>query len=221
VDVTSIELSDGWVLAAWCFAIPLLGWVAWRAPWQRLGEKSVTGVWHGGILTVVVLWSIQATVSDQFTFHLLGLAGLMLALGARLALASAAVVVAVHCGIHGGTWANTAAVWLTLCVPAIAITALALHLSQRFLPPNFFIYIFVVAFLGTALSLAVAGSAALLLLSAGTALPVARAFSEYAPYLLQLGFGEATLTGMIMTIGVVYRPQWVTTFDDSRYLKSR
>jgi uncharacterized membrane protein len=29
------------------------------------------------------------------------------------------------------------------------------------------------------------------------------------------------LTGMLLTLAVVYRPQWVATFDDRRYLHRR
>ena len=46
-------------------------------------------------------------------------------------------------------------------------------------------------------------------------------FGEYLPYLLYLAFGEATLTGMLLTLAVAYRPQWVATFDDARYLDGR
>lgn len=30
-----------------------------------------------------------------------------------------------------------------------------------------------------------------------------------------------TLTGMVLTLAVVYRPSWVATFDDARYIKGR
>jgi uncharacterized circularly permuted ATP-grasp superfamily protein len=40
-------------------------------------------------------------------------------------------------------------------------------------------------------------------------------FGEYVPYLVYLAFGEATVTGMALTLAVVYRPQWVATFDDA------
>ena len=46
-------------------------------------------------------------------------------------------------------------------------------------------------------------------------------FGEYTPYLVYLAFGEATLTGMLVTLAVVYRPQWVATFDDARYIDGR
>jgi len=38
-------------------------------------------------------------------------------------------------------------------------------------------------------------------------------------YLVCLAFGEATISGMLMTLLVVYRPSWVATFDDGRYLQ--
>ena len=38
---------------------------------------------------------------------------------------------------------------------------------------------------------------------------------------LMLGFGEAFLTGALVTLFVVYRHEWVCTFDDSRYLARR
>ena len=42
---------------------------------------------------------------------------------------------------------------------------------------------------------------------------------DYVPYLVYLAFAEGTLSGMLITLLVVYRPQWVATFDDLRYLK--
>jgi uncharacterized membrane protein len=41
------------------------------------------------------------------------------------------------------------------------------------------------------------------------------------PYLIYLAFGEATLSGMVLTLAVVYRPRWVATFDDARYISGR
>ena len=39
--------------------------------------------------------------------------------------------------------------------------------------------------------------------------------------LAYLALGEATLTGIALTLAVVYRPQWVATFDDARYPDGR
>ena len=36
-----------------------------------------------------------------------------------------------------------------------------------------------------------------------------------------MGFGEATLTVMLLTLLVVYRSAWVATFNDAHYFKDR
>jgi uncharacterized membrane protein len=35
-----------------------------------------------------------------------------------------------------------------------------------------------------------------------------------------LAFGEATLTGMVLMLMVVYRPHWVATFDDALHQRA-
>jgi len=51
--------------------------------------------------------------------------------------------------------------------------------------------------------------------------PATVIFGQYFPYFVYLAFGEATVTGMLTTLLVVYRPGWVATFDDARYLRVR
>ena len=103
----------------------------------------------------------------------------------------------------------------------VATAWFVLRVAERRLPPNFFIYVFVVAFFGAGFSLAAAGLAGATLLTSAAGLPAGLVFGEYVPYLLYLAFGEATLSGMILTLAVVYRPRWVATFDDARYLTGR
>ena len=51
--------------------------------------------------------------------------------------------------------------------------------------------------------------------------PAAVLLDEYLPFFLLLAFSEAWLGGMATTLMVVFRPEWVTTFDDRRYLTRR
>ena len=67
---------------------------------------------------------------------------------------------------------------LTLCAGAILITGAVLRAAERWLPPNFFIYIFVVAFFGTALSLVCAGLRLLLAFAAVSDVPVGKALGR-------------------------------------------
>jgi uncharacterized membrane protein len=38
------------------------------------------------------------------------------------------------------------------------------------------------------------------------------------PFYFLMDWAEAFATGMMVTLMVVYRPEWVATFDDARYL---
>ena len=149
------------------------------------------------------------------------MAAFTLLVGPPLALAGTAVAVAVNIAVRDGIWMNAALAWLTMGMVPVAVTWLILRLAERALPANFFVYVFVVTFFGAAISLVAAGLAGAALLTLALGLPTELVFGEYVPYLLYLAFGEATLTGMLLTLAVAYRPQWVATFDDARYLKGR
>jgi uncharacterized membrane protein len=221
MDLTAVTLPPAWSAMGWAFAIALLPAAARVAPWQRFAASEPVHVWYGAIFGVVALWSIQATVGDGFTFHLLGVAAFTLLVGAPLALAGTAIAVALNVAVRHGIWANAALAWLTMTAIPVGTTWLVLRLAERALPAHFFVYIFVVTFFGAALSLVAAGVAGAAVLTLAAGLPAELVFGEYVPYLLYIAFGEATLTGMVLTLAVAYRPQWVATFDDARYLEGR
>lgn len=221
MDVLALPLPAGWAIGGWIAAAVLVAPAAWTAPWSRFRDNEFVHVWYGGIFFVVVLWSIQATVGAGFTFHLLGVAALTLSMGPALALVGTAIAIGVAIAVRDGLWANAGIGCVTMAALPMASTWLVLRAAERFLPPNFFVYVFFGAFLGGALSLAGAGLAGTAVMTLAAGVPAERVWGEYAPYLVYLAFGEGTLTGMLLTLGVVYRPRWVTTFDDARYLKGR
>ena len=221
MDLTAVAFPASWIVATWVLAVPLAWWALRSAHWARFAESEPFHLWLGTIFCLVVLWNIQATVGEGFTFHLLGVAAFTLLVGVPLALVGTALAVTVNAGIRGGYLLNVALVWLTMATVPIAITSLVRQASERWLPPNFFVYVFVVTFFGAALSLGAAGLAGAIALTGGAGRAAGLVFGEYAPYLIYLAIGEATLTGMAMTLAIVYRPQWVASFDDAKYLKGR
>jgi len=73
------------------------------------------------------------------------------------------------------------------------------------------------AFFGGAVAMLSAGAATAILLS--MLVPEAVLPRDtLVPVLLMLAFGEATLTGMLATLMAVYRPGWIHSFSDERYL---
>jgi len=198
-------------------ALAVVGLAAWRAPWRRFAAAATLNVWCGAIVALAVLWSVRATLAHGVVIHLLGIAAFALTAGPWLALLGGAAVVLLAAWLHGVPLAALPTEFLaSVLIPVVVVLGL-LRLTQRYLPPNFFIYTIVVAFFGAALGAFLAGVAsATAFVAAGAAPGVI--FGEYVPYLLFLAFGEATLTGMALTLAVVYRPQWVATFDDAFYL---
>ncbi len=221
MDVTAIPLPLPWVAASWLLAVPLVAWAIRAAPWRRFADGALVHVLCGAILSAIILWLLRATVGEGFTFHLLGAAALTLIAGVPLALIGTAIIVAVSLGVGGGLWQNAAFAFVTLGALPIAVTQLVLRFSQARMAPNFFVYVFVAAYFGAGLSLAAAGFVGALALWLGGGRPAALVFGEYTPWLIYLGFAEAMLTGMVITLAVVYRPQWVATFDDARYIEGR
>lgn len=132
----------------------------------------------------------------------------------------AALVVLACAWLHGAVPGALPTEFLASVVVPVGVVLGGLRLTQRYLPPNLFVYTIVAAFFGAAASALLAGVAsAVAFVVAGE--PAALIFGEYVPYLLFLAFGEAMLTGMALTLAVVYRPQWVATFDDAVYLAGR
>jgi len=219
MDVAIVPLAAAWVVLSTVASVVLLLWAVWAAPWRGLAASSeAVHVWYGSIFALVVLWSVRAVLQDGIVIHLLGTAGFALAAGAPLALIGGAAVVVISALVHGTPLANAATVFL-LSVAMPAATALgALRLTQRLLPPNFFVYTLAVCFLGSAAGYGLAGVASATVIALSGVLDARTIFVDYVPYLLYLAFGEGTLTGMLLTLAVVYRPQWVATFDDGFYL---
>ena len=85
---------------------------------------------------------------------------------------------------------------------------------RRWLPSHLFVYILGRGFIGTALALMAAGALATFV----RPLPAA---TDEASLLLGywlMAWGEALLTGMLTAIFVAYRPEWLLTWSDRRYL---
>lgn len=173
------------------------------------------------VVLLTLVWSLKAGVKPGLDFHLLGATLFTLTCGPHLAFVGLSLVVA-------GITLNGAAGPFAYAANALLMAGLGVGLSQFYyrlfagaLPRHFFVYIFVNSFLGAALTIIGVGLGATVLLALAGAYQWDYLFAEYFPYFLLLAFSEAWLSGVIMTLFVVYRPDWVVTFDDSHYLADK
>lgn len=103
----------------------------------------------------------------------------------------------------------------------ILITRALLYVSQRHLPHNYFIYVFINAFLAGALSMLLAGATSALLQYVAGVQPADTIVANFLMILPMLMFGEAFINGGTLSLVVAYKPQWVATFHDRWYLKGK
>ena len=214
-------LGEGWYWAAWAVWLPLFARSLLKAPWGRLRDSEQLNVWLGMIVLLTLIWSLKAGVKPGLSMHLLGATVFTLSFGPHLAFVGLSLVLL-------GITLNGAGGFLAYAINALLMAGVSVWLSQamyrlvvRFLPRHFFVYIFVNGFFAAALTVIGVGMVATLLLVVAGAYPLDYLVAEYLPYFLLLGFSEAWLSGMVMTLFVVYRPAWVGTFDDASYLANK
>jgi uncharacterized membrane protein len=230
MNVNPQFFSNFWLLVgALCY-----GWVLLKSlrsvQWWRLRNPHDLTILLYTILGVFVMWLMNTDIRVGETaawpsLHLLGAALVTLMFGWAFAVLAMSVVIIAFTLITeplflGNLLGLPWNILLTGVLP-VSLAYVLFRLIDRYLPNNFFIYIFFSAFFNAALALAsVIATTTLVHLISG-AYPLDTLLYTYLPYGLILVFPEAFITGMLMSIFVAYRPQWVSTFDDQRYLKNR
>lgn len=221
MDFFAIGLAPGLAIAALAAAFLALAWSAWRAPWARLADPFRLHGFLGASLALALAWRLAAEAAPGLAIHLLGTAAAALMFGPRLATLAAAIAVVVLTAWKGGVWANAGLNLLLLgALPAWAMEGFR-RAVERWLPPNLFVYLIVIAFFGPGLVFAATVLAATAVQLAAGAFAPATVLDHFLPYGLLLAWGEAFLSGMLIAIFVVYVPSWVASFDDRRWIPRR
>ena len=206
-----------WLLNA--LFLSILIYAASKIPFKRFLE-NVSGqhVYFGAMVMLFLLWGIKAGVSPGLGFHHLGATLFTLMFGWPLAIFGLSIIMLASVLLqHNELISMGANGCLSIILPVMASYGV-LKLSQKFLPDNFFIYIFVAAFFGAGIAVAASRLASIVLLALIDAYPLAKLIEESLLYTPMFMFPEMFVTGMLVSIFVVYKPDWVATFDDERYI---
>lgn len=206
---------------AWFIWLPLFARSVFVAPWGRLRDSEQMNVWLGMIVLLTLFWSLKAGVRPGLNFHLLGATLFTLCFGPHLAFVGLCLVLA-GVTLNGAAGPFSYAANALLQAGTGVVVAQMVHrFVSRWLPANFFIFIFGNSFFGAALTILGVGLLVTVLLSVSGVYEWDYLISEYFPYFMLLGFSEAWLSGMLTTLFVIYRPDWIASFDDSRYLANK
>jgi len=203
------------------FYLGLMLHAIWRAPWLELfSDSRRQHLLFGTVLALFLLWLVRRDFVSGLSFHFIGMTAVTLLLDWPLAmLAGLAAQVGLlllgrqdlaALGVNG----------LLLVAIPVSITEGCALLVERAQPRNLFVYIFCSGFFPAALS-------ALACLLAGFGVLWMDGRYEMPPWLLDyLGylwlvmFPEAFINGAVVSGLVVYCPEWLETFNRSRYLQA-
>ena len=223
-----MSFSDA-VLAPWllvvasliAFAVLVLALL--QRPWRALlADSALQHRWLAASVAVLLMWQLRAQAVDWLTLHLMFTALLVLVFKAPLALLSLLLINLAMVVTGRVAWPLLGVNLLVTGVMPALTMVIIWRLVDRCLPDNLMVFLFVCGFFGAALSSLAAGLAAvgLMLLGASDAHALYQAL-EYARFLPLLMPSEAFITGMLMSILLVYHPHWVATFNDHRYIDTK
>ncbi|GMQ90191.1 MAG: energy-coupling factor ABC transporter permease [Gammaproteobacteria bacterium] len=214
-------LPQGWLLLADSAYAAVVIAALYLAPWQRFRQKHLLNVYLGAGVALMVLWRIGAAFADGPGIHFLGITTVTLMFGWELAVLSAGLALL-------GIALSTAGGWQTFAVNALVTGALPAVISyavyriiDRALPNHIFVYIFLAAFAGAGAAMALSNFAVIGVMTAAGIYPGEYIVREFLPAAPLTSLREAVLNGIVMTLLVFYRPQWVSTFDEERYIRGK
>ncbi|TXH59953.1 MAG: hypothetical protein E6Q93_07800 [Burkholderiaceae bacterium] len=200
-------LSLAVVVLALAVALALRPWLSLRG----------TQLWHPWLACLVLmpwLWAAQRYMPAGVAVQLSGACLMVLMLGWPLAVLSLVPIAALGAWLGGIAWPEALdhLAWNGI---ATATFALGIGLAtRRWLPRHPFVFILGRGFLVTALAMVIAGTLSAL----ASPLPEG---TELASVLLGhwlMAWGEAFATGMLVAIFVAFKPEWLATWSDARYL---
>jgi uncharacterized membrane protein len=186
-------------------------------PWRLLrGRPALLTPLLATLVVLPWLWALPALHKMPLQLQWSGAVLVLLMLGWPLAVPTLLAVGALAWAISPMTAeaALAQAVWQGVVPATLALGAGAA--IRRWLPPNPFVYVLGRGFLGAVVCLFVSR---LLAQALGTPLPSSPGTMGMVVAQWLMAWGDAFLTGMLTAIFVAFKPDWLLTWSDRRYLQ--
>ena len=219
MNLTDALLPQDWLLLANFVGFLVLLQALRVAPWRfLLTHRWLQQVFLGASVAVFLMWTFEVGVRPGLGFHFLGATIYTLMFGWSLAVIGLSLVT-VAVTTMSGDWAALALNALVLGVVPVSISYGVYRLVHRYLPHHLFIYIFLCGFFNAMLAAGAAVLVLVILLVSAEAYSFTRISAEHLPFLPLYLFPEGLLNGMLTTVLIALKPDWLKTYDDATYLK--
>lgn len=214
-------LSDLSLTLGWLVFVPILAWAAARAPWVELCTDSRRQhLFFGTVFALFALWLVRREFDTGVSFHFIGMTAVTLLLDWPLAVLGAVLAQIGLIALGRQDLAAMGVNGVLLIGLPVLVTECCAVLVERAQPRNLFVYIFCSGFFAAALSALLCLLASLGVLWADGLFAMPVWLEDFIGYLWLIIFPEAFINGMVVSALVVFCPEWLETFNRTRYLQA-
>ena len=214
-------LSPESLTVGWLIYVPVVMCAIWRAPWVELfTDRRRQHLLFGTVFALFMLWLVRRDFDTGVSYHFIGLTAVTLLLDWPLAIIGGLVA---QMGLVFLGRQDLAAVGVNgalLILLPVLITECCAMLVERAQPRKPFVYIFVSGFFAAAVSALLCLLLALWLLWFDGRFAMPYWLEDFVGYLWLIIFPEAFINGMVVSALVVFCPEWLETFNRTRYLSA-
>jgi len=219
--IGALVLTPQTMMFGWLLYLPILVWAVWRASWIELFTDSRRQhVLFATVFALFLLWLVRRDFDTGVSYHFIGMTAVTLLLDWPLAMVGG---FAAQLGLLVLGRQDLAALGvnglLFIGLPVLVTEACAI-LVERAQPKSPFVYIFCSGFLAAALASLLCLVLALAVLWFDGIFEMPIFLEDFIGYLWLIIFPEAFINGMIISALVVFSPQWLETFNRTRYLSA-
>ena len=186
-----------------------------------LSDKLTQHRIFGATTALFVLWLFRVSIHDGMVLQFLGLTAFTLILGFRWAILTSFLVLLAVTLIEGESLYDVGVTGLFGVLTPILFSYTVYTLTFHKMPKHLFTYIFACSFFPAALAIALR----MVLLSGYFYYSDMYSWDVihdgYVSLIWLLMFQEAFFNGMVITCLVVYKPQWLYTYNDKFYLDGK
>ena len=190
----------------------------WFMPWRWLGQIQNLNRFALACMAVFAIWQVRAEILDGPTVHLLGATLLTLGFGWQIAILGLSLVSILNTLVSGGDWTVFGINATLFAILAVWISYAVARANERIFPRHLFTYIFVAGFFGAALTIGLVSVSAIAIIHTSQIVDPWAISKNFLPSSLLLLFPEAFITGALITLSAVYRPDWLVSYDEARTL---
>ena len=219
--IASMLLNESTLLWGWLLYGPLLLYAIWRTSWVELfSDSRRQHLLFGTVLVLCALWLLRRDFPSGLSFHFIGMTAVTLLLDWPLAILAGFIAQLALLTLGKQEFNVLGVNGLLLIILPVFITHYCAKIIERLKPENLFMYIFFSGFFPAALTAALCVVSATMLLWGNGIYEFSSELEDFLGMLLLVAFPEAFINGMAVTAFVVFKPEWLETFNYSRYLQA-